>query len=117
MTFNIVIREISDYMERMRGILKGSLRKTLDQLAEEDLVAAAWPVACGPALAERTSMVDFRDGVVRVGVADSAWLQQLVALRPQLKTEITRIAGLHVAEIHFEVRRSSSVSAKVRAKE
>ena len=112
-----VIWEISDKMEGMREILKDSLRKTLHQFNEEDRVTAAWPVACGRALAERTSVVGFHDAVMRVDVADSAWLWQLTAMRSHFKTEITRIAGLHVAEIHFEVRRSSSKSAEVRAKE
>ena len=117
MAVNIVIWEISADMEGMRGILKDSLRKTLHQLNEEDRVTAAWPVACGRALAERTSVVGFRDAVMRVDVADSAWLWQLTTMISHLKTEIARIAGLHVAEIHFEVRRSSSRSAEVRAKE
>lgn len=117
MAVNIAIWEISDTMEGMRGILKDSLRKTLHQLNEEDRVAAAWPVACGRALAERTSVVSFHDAVMRVDVADSAWLQQLITMRSHLKTEITRIAGVQVAEINFEVRRSFSRSAEVRAKE
>jgi hypothetical protein len=38
-------------MERMRDVLRGSLGRSLRALPEEDRLAAAWPVACGSALA------------------------------------------------------------------
>ena len=41
-------------------VAKGSLGRSLDALREEDRLAAAWPVACGKALAERGSVTGYR---------------------------------------------------------
>lgn len=92
-------------LEGMRDLLKGSLGRSLEGLREEDRLAAAWPVACGKALAERGVIVGYTDGVVRVQVEDSAWLQQLMSMRRQLAREMSRIAGVRVSEIHFEKKR------------
>ena len=92
-------------LEGMRDLLKGSLGRSLEGLREEDKLAAAWPVACGKALAERGVIVGYTDGVVRVQVEDAAWLQQLMSMRRQLAGEMARIAGVRVSEIHFEKKR------------
>jgi hypothetical protein len=90
----------------MRELLKGSLGRSLGGLRDEDRLAAAWPVACGKALAERGTIVGYTDGVVRVQVEDGAWLQQLISMRGQLAGEMARIAGVRVSEIHFEKKRN-----------
>ena len=92
-------------LEGMRELLKGSLGRSLDALCDEDKLAAAWPVACGRALAERGTVVGYQDGVVRVRVEDGAWLQQLMNMREQIAGELARIAGVTVSEIHFERKR------------
>ena len=92
-------------LEGMRDLLKGSLGRSLGALGEEDRLAAAWPVACGKALAGRGTVVGYADGVVRVQVEDGAWLQQLRSMRGQLAGEMARIAGVRVSEIHFERKR------------
>ena len=38
-------------MQGMRDVLRGSLGRSLRELPDEDRLAAAWPVACGSALA------------------------------------------------------------------
>jgi predicted nucleic acid-binding Zn ribbon protein len=93
-------------MQGMRDLLKGSLGQTLGGLADEDRLAAAWPVACGKAMAERGVVVGYADGVVRVQVESGVWLRQLMSMRGQLARELTRIAGVRVSEIHFETRGS-----------
>ena len=92
-------------LEGMRDLLKGSLGRSLGALREEDRLAAAWPVACGKALAGRGTVVGYADGVVRVQVEDGAWMQQLRSMRGQLAGEMARIAGVTVSEIHFERKR------------
>lgn len=92
-------------MEGMRDLLKGSLGRSLAGLSDEDRLAAAWPVACGKTMAERGTVMGYADGVVRVEVADVAWLRQLVSMRGQLAREMARIAGVKVTEIHFESKR------------
>ena len=91
-------------LEGMRDMLRGSLGKSLLGLQEEDRLAAAWPVACGKAMAERGRVIGFENGVVRIDVDDGAWLRQLISMRRQLAGELSRISGVAVSEIHFEKR-------------
>jgi predicted nucleic acid-binding Zn ribbon protein len=92
-------------MEGIRDLLKRSLGQNLNSLRDEDRLAAAWPVACGKTIAERGTVVGYDEGVLLVQVEDSAWLQQLTSMRGQLAGEMTRIAGVRVSEIHFEMKR------------
>ncbi|RSL16407.1 uncharacterized protein DUF721 [Edaphobacter aggregans] len=90
-------------MQGMRDLLKGSLRRSLHAMRDEDRLAVAWPVVCGKALAERGSVVGYADGLVHVEVADGAWLRQMMSMKAQLVGEMARIAGVKVVGIHFEV--------------
>jgi hypothetical protein len=66
----------------------------------------AWTIACGKALAERGSIVGYdRAGVVRVEIRDRAWLREIEGMREYLKSELAKIAGVKVAELHFIVKR------------
>ena len=92
-------------MEGIRDLLKQSLGQTLDSLRDEDKLAAAWPVVCGRTMAERGTVMGYEHGVLRVRVENRAWLQQLMSMREQLAREMTRISGIRVSEIHFEMKR------------
>jgi Dna[CI] antecedent, DciA len=92
-------------VEGIRDLLKRSLGQSLSSLRDEDKLAAAWPVACGKAMAEKGTVVGYVDGIVRVQVEDVAWLRQLMSMRGQLAAEMARIAGIRVSEIHFERKR------------
>ena len=91
-------------MEGMRELLRGALKRSLQGIGEEDKLAAAWPVACGKAMAGRGGVVGFADGVILVEVTDGAWLQQMRSMKGQLAGEMGRIAGVKVRGIHFEVK-------------
>lgn len=91
-------------MEGMRDLLKAALCESIRTMKAEDRLAAAWPVACGKALAERGKVLGYADGVVRVGVVDNAWLGQMTLMRAQLASQLERIAGVKVNEIHFELK-------------
>ena len=93
-------------MEAMRDILRGNLARSLRGVRDEDRLAAAWSVACGRAMAERGTVVGYDEGVVRVQVADSVWMHQMVSLRSVLAREMATIAGLPVATIHFELKKN-----------
>lgn len=92
-------------LEGMRDLLKGSLEESLSSLRDEDRLAAAWPVACGKAMAERGVVAGYENGVVRVQVKSREWQRQLTSMRGQLAAEMARIAGVRVSEIHFEMKR------------
>jgi hypothetical protein len=91
-------------MEAMRDVLRGSLGRSLRDLGDEDRLAAAWTVACGPAMAERGVVVGYEAGVMRVQVADAVWLRQMNSLGATLRREIARIAQLPVQRIDFELK-------------
>jgi hypothetical protein len=73
-------------------------------MREEDRLAAAWPVACGSAMAGHGEVVGYADGLVRVAVTDKEWMQQMQSMSGVLQRELARIAGVAVSGIHFEVQ-------------
>ena len=91
-------------MQGMRDLLRGTLRRSLRELTPVDRLAAAWPVACGQALAARGEITGFTDGVVEVRVADEAWLRQMEAMRSILEHDLARVAGVRVTGIHFALK-------------
>jgi hypothetical protein len=95
-------------MENMRDLLRGSLSRSLQALRPEDKLAAAWPVACGKALAERGTVAAYADGEVWIDVQDGAWLRQMMSMQGQLAGQMARIAGVKVSRIHFRVKRNDA---------
>ena len=76
-------------------------RSTLVKLVAEQLRMApantqpllAWPIVCGPRVAEKTQPIEFANGELRVLVPDRTWQSQLGGLAAQY------LAG---AEIRFD---------------
>jgi hypothetical protein len=92
-------------MENMRAVLRGSLGRSLYALPEADRLAAAWPVACGVAMAEHGEVIGFFEGTVTVQVSDTAWYAQMLSVRSILQNELARIAQVKVTAIHFEMKK------------
>lgn len=92
-------------MENMRAVLRGSLGRSLSACSDADRLAAAWPVACGRAMAAHGEMVKFFEGTVSIAVSDPAWLAQMMAMRGMLQHELARVAQVKIAAIHFELKR------------
>ena len=90
----------------MRDLLRGTLGRSLRTMAPEDRLAAAWPVACGRAMAERGTVVGYVDTEVWIEVQDAAWLRQMMSMQGQLAGQMARIAGVKVSRIHFKVKRN-----------
>lgn len=87
----------------MRDVLRGTLRRSLRTLSDEDRLAAAWVVACGPALAERAEVLGLdEDRVLHVRVLQAGWRDQFAQMRTMLTEELRRIAGVRLQTIHFE---------------
>ena len=92
----------------MRDVLRGSLGRSLRTLSDEDRLAAAWAVACGPALAARAEVLGLDDErVLHVRVLQSGWREQFAQMRMRLTDDLRRIAGVRLQTIHFEGQRSS----------
>ncbi|MDQ2832363.1 MAG: DUF721 domain-containing protein [Acidobacteriota bacterium] len=95
-------------LEGVRELSGRWLARSLEALREEDKLAAAWPVACGPALAQRGIVTGYSDGVVRIEVVDEVWMGQMMSMRTQLTGQLAQIAGVKVREIHFERQRNGN---------
>lgn len=90
-------------MERMRDVLRRSLARSLQDLSEEDRLAAAWPVACGSALASHAEVLELDpERVLHIRVAGAQWMQQFLSMRSMLQNDLARIAGVRLNGIHFE---------------
>ena len=94
-------------MQNMRDLLRGSLSRSLRELSELDRLAAAWPVACGSALAGRAEVAELDAGrVLHLTVASPEWMQPFLQMRTALQNDLARIASVRLTGIHFEVKRS-----------
>jgi|SRR5690348_17464033 len=63
----------------------------------------AWPLACGSLVSARTRVVEFRDGILCIEVADRSWRAELQALAPQYLAVINRYVAENVNRIEFVV--------------
>jgi predicted nucleic acid-binding Zn ribbon protein len=88
-------------MESMREVLRESLGRSLRTMEPLDRLRVAWPVACGVAMARKGMVAGLENGVLWVEVADSAWLEQMTAMRAVLQNELARIAEVKLGGIHF----------------
>jgi hypothetical protein len=89
-------------MQNMRDMLRGSLGRSLRPLPALDRLAAAWPVACGSALAGHGEVAGYEDGIVHIVVSSEEWMQPLGQMRLILTSDLARIAGVPVTAIHFQ---------------
>jgi hypothetical protein len=94
-------------MQGMRDMLRGTLGRSLRELPPLDRLAAAWPVACGSALAGRGEVASYEKGVVRIVVSSAEWMQPLTQMRLVLQSDLARIAGVPVSAIHFDTAGNS----------
>ncbi len=92
-------------MQGMRDLLRDRLRQSLRAMTPLDRLAAAWPVACGKAMADHGTVSDFTDGTLLILVDHDAWLQQMMSMRSILQHDLARVAGVPVAAIHFEKKK------------
>ncbi len=94
-------------MEGMRDLLRKTLRQSLRAMSPLDRLAAAWPVACGRAMAERGQVDALTDGSVHIQVADPLWLSQMLSMRSTLQNDLARISGVPLTGIHFHLKHPS----------
>ncbi len=89
----------------MRDVLRGNLGQSLRGIQEQDRLAAAWAVACGAKMANHGRVIGYEAGLVRVAVADEAWMNQMFSMRKMLERELARISDLPVTGIRFELEK------------
>jgi predicted nucleic acid-binding Zn ribbon protein len=90
-------------MERATAGLQKIVADALRRTPPGQAPVLAWPLACGTAVAERTKVLEFTQGVLRVEVPDPGWRAELQALSPQYVAVINRYTGESVRRIDFVV--------------
>jgi len=94
-------------MQNMRDFLRSNLGRSLRDLNELDRLTAAWPVACGSALATHAELTELDpDRVLHLTVSSSEWMQPFLQMRTALQNDLARIASVPLTGIHFEVKGS-----------
>jgi hypothetical protein len=88
-------------MERATAGLQKIVSDALRRTPPGQAPLLAWPLACGTAVAERTRVLDYSQGVLRVEVPDSGWRSELQALAPQYLAAINRFIAETVRRIEF----------------
>lgn len=91
-------------MNRASAGLESVIAKALHRSPAEESALLAWPVACGSAVADRTRVLNFSGGVLRVEVTDKGWQRELTALAPRYVAAINRYSATSVRRIEFVVK-------------
>ena len=84
----------------LEKVIAGGLRRA--PVGQGPLLA--WPLACGSAVAARTSALTFEQGVLSVEVPDAGWRTELRHLAPQYLAVINRYSNSGVKRIEFVIR-------------
>ena len=91
-------------MEHIGAGLDKIVASSLRRAAAGTGPVLAWPLACGPKVAERTRALDFVEGILRVEVPDAGWRVQLRELAPRYLVAINRYVGECVKRIEFVIQ-------------
>lgn len=92
-------------MDAIRNVLRGSLARSLHALSDQDRLELAWVVVSGPSLAARSHVIGYADRIVTVEVGEYPWLEVVRNSDKDLIRELTRVAGLPVAELNLIAKR------------
>jgi predicted nucleic acid-binding Zn ribbon protein len=87
--------------------MKDALKRVLGSLGLEKRLKEAdaislWPDVVGERIAKVTSVLGFENGVLRVGVKDPIWRQELSMMGAEIKQKLNeRLGSKIVEEIRF----------------
>jgi hypothetical protein len=98
------IRVWSHALNRASAGLETVIAAALHRAPASQSALLAWPVACGSSVADRTRVLDFCDGILRVEVADAGWRRELANLAPRYVASINRYSAAAVKRIEFVVK-------------
>jgi hypothetical protein len=91
-------------MQHAGSTLKKIFADTLRQQAGDDAPLAAWPLACGAKVAEKTNAIGYADEVLTVEVPDATWQQQLQDFQQQYLAALRPISVQPVKAVKFVVK-------------
>lgn len=88
---------ISDLLEQ---VFKG---EALEQRLKEGKIWEIWKDVVGEQIADRAQPISIRNGILTIGVAGSAWMQQLTFLKKEILNKLNELAGEQlVKEIYLK---------------
>jgi len=93
--------QVEDGVESAASGLAKIFRDLLARVDPAEAPALAWPAVCGTAVAHRTRVLDFAEGVLYVEVPDRGWKTQLMDLAPRYVAALAEILGPRVLRIQF----------------
>jgi hypothetical protein len=67
----------------------------------EDTAGIAWELVCGRTVAEKTEVLEFHEGVLRVRVPDEAWRANLAGFVPRYMESLNTMLSKKVEKIEF----------------
>ena len=91
------------FVEQAGSDLERIVARSLRKAPPAEAPLMAWPVVCGSAVAERTRVLTFLDGVLRVAVPDARWKSELQNLAPRYVASINRYTVEAVRKIEFVI--------------
>jgi predicted nucleic acid-binding Zn ribbon protein len=90
-------------MQQARATLQKIVLDALRRAPREEVPLLAWPIVCGPQVAERTQALAFQDGTLRIAVPDTIWRGQLRDMAPEYVAKLNRISPTAIARIEFVI--------------
>ena len=88
-------------MEPARAGFHKIVAEILRRAPAEDAVGIAWQVSCGRTVAEKTEVLEFQEGVLRVRVPDEAWRANLAGFVPRYLELLNTMLSKKVERIEF----------------
>lgn len=90
-------------MEPARAGFQKIVAEILRRAPPEEAAGIAWQIACGRAVAEKTEVVELREGVLRVRVPDDTWGANLAGFVPRYLELLNTMLSTKVEKIEFVV--------------
>jgi predicted nucleic acid-binding Zn ribbon protein len=90
-------------MEIARHTLQKIMADTLKRLPPEQVPLAAWEIASGKAVAEKTRALSFADGVLSVEVPDATWRSQLGSMTNQFLSQLNQYSSQRIERLEFVI--------------
>ena len=88
-------------MEPARAGFQKIVAEILRRAPAEDVAGIAWEITCGRTVAEKTEVVEFREGVLRVRVPDETWRANLAGFAPRYLESLNTMLNKKVEKIEF----------------
>jgi hypothetical protein len=88
-------------MEPARTGFQKIVADILRRAPAENAAGVAWELVCGRMVAEKTEVLEFREGILRVRVPDEAWRTNLAGFVPRYVELLNTMLSKKVEKIEF----------------